>query len=514
MPNGTDVTEYLTLGMDASNLALTGHYAHYHTRDDRIENLSESAVFHIGVSALSAVEGFMGVDPDAAETNKIYGDVLGLFILSLPQSWGLPLIILTLIASAVALFRTERKAAPLWRVLLMPLIILIGGTALAFIANLGVNAIRSESAYGQAYPIALRGLFLSLGLLVAVLTARWLYRPDGACRYLVGSWAVLMALGIAATLSFPGAVVLFALPAILILPASLLLIVRQALGAKILYGLGAFIALTQLLSLHVGAETALFVETSAPLTALMLWIFLISLPLFWTREGPVRRPLIGTGIAVMGFGLAALIVPAYSAQSPLGANLYHVADAGEEDAHLVMSGRNPLPDSLREMGGFTKGDLDGFTRNAWIAPLAAPDLTPPTMTIIENRMDGEERHLTIQISAPDANRLELSAENEGLQLSAFQINGFALSELGGSIPSIECNGRACRALILDMQLADHAGPVELDLWAIRWGMGPEGQPFDQARPDWMGPQHDGDRRILRQTFSIPEPALSEPVVEE
>ena len=45
-------------------------------------------------------------------------------------------------------------------------------------------------------------------------------------------------------------------------------------------------------------------------------------------------------------------------------------------------------------------------------------------------------------------------------------------------------------------------------------MGPEGQPFDQARPDWMGPQHDGDRRILRQTFSIPEPALSEPVVEE
>ena len=503
MPNGTDVTEYLTLGMDASNLAVTGHYAHYHTRHDTIGNLNDRAVFHMGVSALSAVEGLMTVDPDAPEANRIYGDVLGLFILSLPQSWGLPLVILTLLACGVALFRTDRAAAPLWRVLLMPVVILIGGTGLAYLSNLGVAAIRPESDYGQAYPIALRGLFLSLSLLVAVVAARWLYRPDGASRYLAGAWFILMVLGLAATYAFPGAVVLFALPACLVLPATLLLIARQKLAAKIVYALAAILTLTQLLSLHVGAETALFIETSAPLTMMILWMFLICLPLFWTRAGFIRRPVIGAGVAAIGFGIAALFVPAYSAESPMGANLYHITDGNNESGVLAVSGRNPLPESVSEVAPFTRGDVEDFSRNLWVTPVAAPTLSKPGYVILKNEVEGDDRIIRLRFDAPDADRVELRAVSNRPDVEVLQINGFVFPDPRPDLSLIECSGRTCRTLEVEIRLPSGLERLDLQLWSVAWGMGPVGQPFDAARPNWTGPQHDGDRRILRRTFRIP-----------
>lgn len=506
MPNGTDVTEFLTLGMDAANLAMTGHYSHYHTRHDTVENLSRKSVFHIGTSALSAVEGFMGVDPDAPETNKIYGDVMGLFLIKLPQSWGLPLLGLSLIACGIALFRVRRDDAPLWRVLLFPILTLIGGAALAVLASLGVDAIRPESAYGQAYPITLRGLFLSLAFFVAILASRWLYRPDSAHRYLLGSWAILMALGIAATLAFPGAVVLFALPAILVLPASILMIARQARLAWVVFAAAALLTLTQLLSLYVGAETALFVETSAPLSALTLWVFLISLPLFWTSDAATRWPLMGSAFSVVAFGVAALLVPAYSAKAPLGANLYHVMTSGDEQAHIALSAQDPLPESLTKLAPFAKGQVSNFSNNVWMTPVASPEGLEANLFIEENQIDAGQRRLRFRVTAPDADRLELIPPDTTPAVSSVILNGHALSGSQSAFPRVECNGRACRDFVVEMILPDSDAAIDFAVWTSRWGMGSIGQPFDDVRPDWTGPQHDGDRRMVRHTFSIPAPA--------
>ncbi|MEL6687437.1 MAG: M28 family peptidase [Pseudomonadota bacterium] len=515
MPNGTDVTEYLTLGMDAANLAMTGHYSHYHTRHDTLENLSEEAVFHIGASALSAVEGFMTVGSETPETNKIYGDVLGVFVLAIPEGWGLPLIILTILACGVALFRVEREGAPLWRVGLMPLLILVGGTGLAFLANMGVDAIRPESAYGRAYPIALRGLFMSLALLVAILAARWLYRPASANRYLVGSWAVLMGMGLAASLVFSGAMVLFALPAMLVLPAAILMIAKQAALSRILFAFAAILTLTQLVSLHVGAETALFVETSAPLTALALWIFLISLPLFWTRDGSTRRGVIGAGAAVAGFGLAALLIPAYSAESPLGANLYHVKSSGEDQAYIALSARDPIPDSLTELAPFAIGEVSNFSSRVWITPVSPPDMQSATLYIEENQVEAGERRVRFRIDAPDADHLQLIAPDPAPDISTVSVNGFDVEADGWRFPRIECHGRTCRDFVIEMTLLETEELVSFALWTNQWGLGPIGQPFDDARPDWTGPQHDGDRRMVRYEFGIPAPdtPIDPPAVE-
>ncbi|MEM9600011.1 MAG: M20/M25/M40 family metallo-hydrolase, partial [Pseudomonadota bacterium] len=103
MPNGTDVTEYLTLGMDAANYAMVGRPSHYHTQYDDLAHLSENAVFHIGASALSAVEGFMTVDETAPDRNWVYADILGFGVIALPAWLAQPLVGLAALLCAAAL---------------------------------------------------------------------------------------------------------------------------------------------------------------------------------------------------------------------------------------------------------------------------------------------------------------------------------------------------------------------------------------------------------------------------
>lgn len=510
MPNGTDVTEYLTLDMDAANYAMTGHEAHYHTRYDTLEHLNPASVFHVGGSALAAVEGFMTVNAATPDSPKIYSDVFGLGVIALPQAFALPLVGLALILCAAALLRTSRDAAPLWRVLLLPFAALAVGTGAAVLCGIVVAAIRPESAFGTAWPIALRGLFLAVSLGAAACVARWLYRPAGADRYLVGAWAVLMVLGLIVSFVFFGGVVLFALPALFVIPGAVLLMLNRpgwvTRLAYALFTLAAGVTLASSLTMHVMAEGALFVETSAPLMALIVWVFIVGLPLMWRKGGSTRRPLIGAGITAVVFAVASLTVPAYSEDAPLGRSLIHVSGDDLDGAYFILDRRDPLPDSMADAAPFTRGEADSRLANVWTTPAPAPDLTPAYTEVLRNTVAGDLRTIELRITAPDADWMRIYAAAKRPALQSLSVNGVGLSAAEGELPFIECTGRTCRDLIILMEGLPALEPLELDIRTSAYGLDASADALLAARPDWITPQHDGDYRTHRSLVTIPVPA--------
>lgn len=504
MPNGTDVTEYLKLGLDAANYAMVGRPSHYHTQGDNLANLNPDAVFHIGASALSAVDGFMSVDASTPDRPKLYSDILGLFIIALPQVFALPLIGLGALLCAVALTlgRRERRAS-LWRVLLWPIAVLLAGTLVAWVCGWVVGAIRPEVAFGTAYPVALRGLFLASALGVGAVVSRALYKADNADSYLAGGWAVMLTLGLAASFAMPGAALLFTLPALFVVPGAVLLILRKPLAAQILFALAAILLLCVLLPMNALAETALFVETSAPLTAGVLWIFLAALPLLWRNTGRARQALIGAGVVTLGFAVAAVIVPAYSENAPLGLNIQHLDSDRMEQPVFTIGARHPLPDAMAEVAPFTKAQLPDFGRALLVVtPAPATPFAPPTLTRVSETVAGDNRRLSLRIDADDADLVQLFADGKTPEVSGLSINGQPITLDGAHLPQISCVGRSCRNFTIDITVGSATAALDLTLSVTRYGLDDSANALIAARPDWAGPQHRGDRRIVRSHFSL------------
>ncbi|MGB6317623.1 MAG: hypothetical protein WBG08_03220, partial [Litorimonas sp.] len=335
----------------------------------------------------------------------------------------------------------------------------------------------------------------------------------GADQFLAGAWAVMMALGVAATLAFPGASVLFALPALLVLPAALLLAFGYGRVARWVFGAAAVLLTTQGLSLYVMAETALFVETSAPLTALVVWVFCVSLPLVWTRPGQARRALIGAGLAAVLFAGLALFVPAYSPDVPKGRNYVHLEGDGVDRPVWLVSGGDPIPESVRAIG-FERRSVGDVVRDSWVADAPPSSLPAPRLSVVSDEVAMGARMMTLEIEAPEADSLLIGSAAPRAELASLVVGGFPVA-VDGPMPRVECTGRSCRTLTLQLTLRDADAPVELVLRSIghglEMGMGPDADALLAARPDWSTPQHDGDRRIRRVTLTLPSaPANSTP----
>src|SRR3546814_16207199 len=60
LPNDTDLTMLLPLGVDAGNYSIIGGGKRYHTPLDNLAHLDRNSVRHLGATTLSAVESFSG----------------------------------------------------------------------------------------------------------------------------------------------------------------------------------------------------------------------------------------------------------------------------------------------------------------------------------------------------------------------------------------------------------------------------------------------------------------------
>lgn len=500
MPNATDVTEYLKLGLDAGNFALGGDAEFYHTPQDNLARLNKRSFFHMGATALGSVESLLENSGREDERQWMYIDLFGLFVLKLPQFLALPFIGLGGLL-ALALFAKSGKGGIVKSLTFPPLALFLGvGFAIGLTMLIGI--FRPETHFAAAHPWALRGAQNAAALFGAALIYVILGKSVPKTRMMMTSWIWFAILGLAATLFFPGAAIVFA-PSLAIVFVAAILFKSQRWVSQILFGIAALLfTLIGIMTSALG-EIMLFLEYAAPFSLFIVLAFILLVPLFLPEDDLPRPsqkylPVMGLGVTVL-FAVTALFVPAYTADAPRGLSiLYTQNDDG--DAQWSVRGSDPLPESMTQVAEFKTGRLDGYRGNRFIADAPGFETAGIAVTTLRNEVIGRGRFISLEIEARDTDVLDIALSGEDIKLSSITING--VNNLDDPATSVRCTGRSCRSLLLDAELNASVTELSIELDAYRYGLGPEGQSLLAARPDWALPQHRGDVRAIKKTVLI------------
>ena len=501
LPNDTDMTEFLHLPVDAANLAYAGDVAFYHTPGDNLANMDKRALFSLGANGLAATETFLNQTGEEAESQLLYVDILGVFVLTLPILLGKIIIAIGGLL-ALALLWTLRKGTTLWRVTLVPLLALMVGTAFAIGTTLLVGFIRPETLFGAAYPIALRGLHASAALAGTMIIYTFMTRAGEAKALLGASWfwtAILAALAISQA---EGAAILFAPPMILFVLASIAFLLKQSLPGFILAALGAGVFALLALPLTALGESGLFVENSAPFSVIIILLFAYIAPLIWPQDKALLRSfwlsLVGT-IAVMSACLiASLLVPAYSKDTPRGVSITHIQSTNFEETVWSVSGNEKVPADMLSAAPFETGSLPVFGGPRQIAPATKID-ADLSVNFIKNTVTDGIRNAEIAVLGADTDRFALSWSQE--TLTALSINGINIDN-PDTVRNIMCSGRSCRNLTLTLSFPVEDEAFLIDILSSRFGLGAQGEALMAARPDWAIPRQLGDSRLQHLRINL------------
>lgn len=482
LPNDTDLTMLLPLGIDAGNYSIIGGGKRYHTPLDNLAHLDRNSVRHMGATTLSAVQRFAAEPSRAAEGRRIYTDVGRHLLLVLPQFAAAVVMGLGLLAAAFLYWRggTARRV----RSAFAPLVAIAVGTGLAIGAAMLVAALRPEAAFGTAYPVAFRLLYASAALAgaSAILT---LSREENPVRGAAASWFWLAVLILAAFAVIPGLTILAAWSMPFVIAAAGAALVPAARRAVPFLLVGAAIVyLLIVLPLGGGLEEGLFVEHAAPATLLLVFMFLFFLP----GAGRATRwtPAI-FALATMGAFAAALTVPAYTDDAPRHLTVVHEDDNGK--AAFLIDDNGPVPSAVAAQATFApKPDDKGY----WRAP--APKLADDgSIEILSDTIAGNRRIIRLAALAPSADRQELLIK-DGKAMRNITVNG-ARPAIRGEPVYIGCTGRTCRRLEVQFELAAKDKLPEISWRRTRYGAGEAGDKLTAKRPATAQPVHVGDRQV-------------------
>ncbi len=501
MPNGTDMTQYLKLGADATNYAFALGAEFYHTPRDNLAMLDKSSLFHIGANALNSVEAYQGLPPTGAEKSYIYSDILGVGLLKLPQGLGLPLIILGGLSALFAVLRD--KTHNRIKALLIPVITIIVSVGLAVGLTMLIAAIRPEMHFAAAHPWALRSTQFAAALLGAA-TCYGLFREPTQGRLLLfASWFWLAVLGTAATLFFKGAAIIFAPALFFIILAVLMLAMNKPGLSKICAILAAFIFMLIIVPITAAAEIMLFIEFSAPFTLFLVFGFLFIAPLCLKAETifSSKRYWITASLVVLGsLTILTCVVPAHNVDAPQALNVRHVMGDKPGEARWSIWKNNPAPKTMLNTADFTVKDVEWASSANYEAP--APDFETAgiTMTLLSDKIEQEKRTLLIDVSAPDSDRVELHFMDGEQSPISGTLLGHNIKE--DPLNRVVCFGRTCRDLSIEFVFPNNSKNIKLVATGLRFGLGPESQALIDARPDWVLPVQTGDVRSVRTDLDL------------
>lgn len=497
LPNDTDMTELLSLNIDAANLAYAGGVRFYHTPHDTLANMDKRALFNLGASGLAATEVFLAQTGAEPEQHLLYVGILGLFVLKLPVAFGAALLGLGVLTAGAALWQA-RAEAKLIRVALVPPLALTVGLALAIGASVLVGAIRPEVFFGSAWPIALRGVHASAALLGALFIYTFMTRAGENRTLLAVAWLWFALIGALVFALLPGAAVIF-IPSALIfaLAAGAAFTGRDGLAQAItIVGALVFAAIT--LPLTALGETGLLIEGSAPFVIAILFLLITTLPLVLPRGARLLhtlwQTLIGTGTTLVAFMIASLLVPAYSAGAPRGLSVSHIQGGGLEQAVWSVSGTHDVPAAMNAVAPFSEGTLPDLRGTRQLATAPPFETQGARTQIMSDTIRDGARSLTLAISAPETDRLIFLFSGE-TALTSIALNGETVEADDRELRSITCAGRACRSSLLTLQFDASAPAPDLNLLVSRFGLGSESEALLAARPASATAVQTGDQRI-------------------
>jgi len=484
LPNDTDLTPMLKLGVPALNFAFIGNFAQYHTPLDRRENLDPQSLQQQGEAALGVANGLRHVDlAQLKGGDAIYLDVIGRFLPRLAARWGLPLSIACFVLIALAGLWSGERAG--WRqgalAVAVPPLLIAACVGMGFLLHGLAGWISGQPDPSFAHPVWLR-LSLAFG---AFAPAIFLARK--ACA--ITCWLWFAGLGIICALLAPGLTPYFLFPSLVAAPL-LLATVRGGRGIGLFAA--ALAALTVWIGLNQGGE-AIGGLRMHPLFMVSAGFGLLALlPLLQTAKS--KWSCLVSLLAAIVLAVVAGFQPAFSDRAPEPLNLRYAEMDGK--AFWLADPVSRLPASLRRAVDFSHQPQPVANFGTfYVAPAGQARSSAPRVAI---HRQGDE--VTLDIDAPGDGVLLLlpkSVQSQAVRLS--DMDARAAKPLTG----IGCATPDCGHARLTLELGAKDKGV-LTLLAYHYGLPPEGARLLKARSPEAVPSQSGDRTLLVTRLEIPQ----------
>jgi len=521
LPNDTDFTVFKHYGMNGVNFAFVGDVAHYHTPLDDLVHVTSATLQHQGENALGMVRALAETDLDSPPTGtSSWFDVWGFGILSWPETWNLPAAIVSLflvgLASGVDWRRGDLSKAQIWRGLALFPVTLIGATLLALIAAWVLSSLGRLPAWPAA-AWAPKAAFWLIGIATGSLVISVMGRKTGGHATWLGSlfWLGILAVLISAVL--PGATFLFLAPALVGGVMAVLAIVWRSPWAR-RFGVASTVVAAGATQL----STAWSLWEAMGITIMPVVTFfgaaIITLVLAPSAErlgtGNRKAPLLGLALSG-GFVVVALVLPAYSEESPRALNIRFVQDAAAGEARLAVLPRpRSLPDSLA-MAVEWSDELERFypwndTDPAFLtAGVEALPVSPPQIELLEQEETEIGRRIRARFHSPrQAARGALVFDNPQ-RIESLRLDGWDFDLQTEEIRTRYPDGRRvvrfatmpATGIEFEITVTD-SEPFIVFVVDYSYGLPPAGDAVTKARPSNVVPIGRGDLTIMHARVEL------------
>jgi len=509
IPNTTDVAVYLPKGYEALNFAVVDGYAHYHTPHDNLENLSARSLQHMGDQGLSAV---LSLASESASTNNkhyLYADILTRFMIYMPKGFGLFFIVAALIIAARYL-QISIAGSKRWRVLAaVPLAFAVAALDI-WILQWIINALRTAEPYWWAHGWATKGMAAALAILGALFVIRLLCPKATPAQLTFAGWIWFLIFGLICNFVLPGAMILFALPAIAFLIASLIwrALRKSRPGAfEGLFDLAMIFTLIIFTPLFSALGITLGYGTGFMFTLVFGIALLPALGLFASDETAKTLDVSVWGFAGLAavFFAAALMLPSASVKTPAPLNVVTYANQDNGETHIGFTGTRNAPD-FGDMTGLEERYLPGRRWETWSVPTAAstPLKAPELVDVSRTEMADGKVKMTAKIKANGADRVGIMLPKSMGAIDAEFSGITGQLRVGKSFRSnviLRCAGLTCDGSNVSFTYAKKEVSPGWGIYGEHFQSTGAAQSYIDARPETYTPIQSGDHTVVFATVN-------------
>jgi hypothetical protein len=496
IPNTTDVVFFKPRGWTLLNYGIIGNETRYHSPGDNIAALDRDSLSEMGSEVLAATHSLAAdSNPAAADNGRVvFTDLGGRFLIMMPLVVAATALGLLLAIGFLLAWRSKSLGKPLLSAAAMA----VGGIAAAWFGSFTLTLLRAGD-FWRAYPLVAYLAVYALMLFGMSLVHSRMGRAISREQFRTAAWLLVLLFGAALSLLLPGATIFFLIAPAIALGGIALWSRFRALGSALVIAaiVLQFVMFAELLS----AIEMLLIDgplwAVAPLGALAALTAIAEVD-----RNDLRSGLGLTLVASLGFFVAALVMPRASSERPLGFSIDYFRDAESNKASWgIATKQAPLPANFP--GRWHKGELPYNGRLRWIAdaPLL-PTPTPQARVVVETPY-GAGRRVRIALATGGGNSIALRFPANA-KVTALGLPGAAIPIPAHGEPDkavLRCTGRSCDGMQIEVLLGDRRS-VTAELFSTRFGLPPEGQKLEAARPPNSQPQYAPDSAITRSLSKL------------
>ena len=490
IPNTTDVTVFKERGWTTLSYSIIGNETRYHSPGDTVAALDRASLYHVGSEILSATRVVASNTRSASGRRMVFTDIAGRWFVALPLVVAARLLGVILIGTALVAYREKALGPPLGRLAMVAV-----GAMLATAVLVALIGLVQPGDYWRAYPlVAYLAVYAILLAIEAALLVR-LARTIDRRRLRIACWLLIVAFGALLSLALPGASIYF-LASPMIALAAMLVERRSASVATAIFWIAALIQLLLFAELLALIEMLLI---DGPIWAVVPLAALAALPvLVETLAGEGSKTSLAVlTIAALGLWVGALSMPRTSVERPGGLTFSYVRnEASNQSLWAASNKQSPLAGAVKRIGKWRDVELAYNGRHRWVTGAPLIEIPMPSIRSLSSVANRSQRvvRLTLDRGGADAIGLRF-AKDVPVQAMGLAGQPRAIPSKAKPGPSsINCAGRACDGLVIEIRLAGQAR-VKAQLIGTRFAIPTEAKPLIEARPANTRTQYAPDNEV-------------------